>query len=98
MNNRYKVRSEKIHSLKDISLEKQRLQLEILKKEQDIHNGYRDILQALSFRNLASTVVNEIASSSSVLTKAFSIGKAFLSKRKKKRRDTRDNPGDNLPS
>ena len=95
---RYKVRAEKIHSLKDITLEKQRLQMEILKKEQDIHNGYHNILQALSFRNLASTAVNEIVTSSSVLTKVISIGKAFMSKRKKKKRDIRNNPGDINPS
>jgi hypothetical protein len=85
--NRYKVKAENIHSLKDIEFEKQRLQLEILKKEHDIKTGYRNIQEALSFRNLATTVVNEITSSSSVLTKAILIGKTFMAKRKKKKLD-----------
>ena len=83
----YKVKAERIHSLQDIELEKQRLRLEILKKEQDIHAGYRNILQSLSPRNIAATVVNDISSSSMVLSKAFSIGKALMAKRKKKKLD-----------
>jgi hypothetical protein len=85
--NRYLVKPSKIHSLKDIELEKQRLRLEILKKEQDIHEGYRDILHALSPRNIASSLVNDVATSSTIVSKAFSVGKAFLSKRKKKKHD-----------
>ena len=84
---RYRVKAEKIHSLKDIALEKQRLQVEILKKEQDIHNGFRNIAEALTFRNLASTVVNEVAASSSVIAKAFSIGKSLMARRTKRKAD-----------
>ncbi len=86
-NNRYIVKANRIHSLKDIELEKQRLRLEILKQEQDIHSGYRNILQALTFRNLATNIVSDIATSSSLLSKALSIGKAVMSRRKKKKYD-----------
>ena len=84
---RYTVKADKIGSLKDIELEKQRLRLEIMKKEQDINSGYRNIVQALSPRNIAATLVNDLTTSSTVLSKAFSIGKALIAKRKKKKLD-----------
>ena len=85
--NRYIVKAANIRSLKDIELEKQRLRLEIMKKEQDIHSGYRNILHAFSLRNLATTLVNEVTTTSSVLSKALLIGKSFLDNRKKKKHD-----------
>lgn len=85
--NRYTVKPEKIHSLKDLRMEKLRLRLEILKTEENIHNGYRDILHALTFKNLAGSVINDISASSSVISKAFSFGKAIMAKRKKKKHD-----------
>ena len=84
---RYIVQAGKIHSLEDIRLEKMRLRLEILKTENNIHDGYRDILQALSFKNLANNVISDISASSTLITKAFSIGKSLLEKRKKKKHD-----------
>ena len=75
----------KIKSLQDLSMEKQRLRYEILKTEENIHSGYSDLVQALTFKNIALSVVSDISASSSVLTKAFAIGKSFLSKRKKKK-------------
>jgi hypothetical protein len=81
------VKADKIHSLDDIRIEKLRLRLEIMKTEENIHAGYRDILSALSPRNLATTLINDVAASSSVLTKAFSFGQSLLSKRKKKKHD-----------
>ncbi|MEI6683843.1 MAG: hypothetical protein WCO44_14525 [Bacteroidota bacterium] len=85
--NRYTIKAERIRSLKDIEVEKHRLRLEIMKKEQDIHNSYRNILQGFSPRNLATSMVNDFTTSSSILSKAFSIGKAFMARRKKKKRD-----------
>jgi hypothetical protein len=69
---RYLVKTENIHSLKDLELEKQRLRLEILKTETAIQSNYRNITQALTFKNIA---------------KAVSFGKLFLEKRKKKKHD-----------
>jgi hypothetical protein len=93
---RYIVQPGKIHSLEDIRLEKMRLRLEILKTETNIHDGYRDILQALSLKNLASTVISDI-SSSAMLTKAFSFGKSLIEKRKKKKHDRKMEAIDHPP-
>lgn len=82
------VKPEQIHSLHDIKMEKLRLRLEIMKTEENIHAGYRDIMQALSFKNLAGSLVNEISASSTILTRAFSFGKAVMSKRKKKKHNS----------
>lgn len=82
---RYKVKPGRIHSLVDLSSEKQRLREEILKTEENIHSGYREILQALSFRNIAATVADDLSASTTVLTKAFSFGKALMARRKKKK-------------
>ena len=84
---RYMVKPEKINSLQDIEMEKQRLRLEIMKKEENIHSDYRHILEALSFRNLASTMINDISATSSALSKVFSFGKSIMAKRKKKKHD-----------
>lgn len=84
---RYQVNPDKIHSLNDLRMEKLRLRMEIMKTEESIHAGYRDIIEALSFKNIAATVVNDVAASSTVLTKAFEFGKSFLAKRKKKKHD-----------
>ena len=81
------VKPEKIKSMQDLSMEKQRLQIEIMKTEANIHNGYRDILQALTFKNIAGNIINDMATRSSMLTRAFAIGKSLISKRKKKKHD-----------
>ncbi|MCX6305279.1 MAG: hypothetical protein NT040_09935 [Bacteroidetes bacterium] len=93
---RYMVKPEKIHSLQDLSLEKERLRLEIMKTEQNIHAGYRDILHALTFKNLATSMIQDISATSSVLTKAISIGKSFMTRRKKKKQDKLKEISDDL--
>lgn len=84
---RYIVQPGKIHSLEDLRLEKMRLRLEILKTEGNIHEGYREILHALSFKNLAATVINDVSASSTMVARAFSFGKSLMEKRKKKKHD-----------
>ena len=84
---RYTVQPAKIHSLQDIMLEKQRLRFEIMKTEENIHSGYRDILQALTFKNLAATMISDISATSSVMSKAFAVGRSIMAKRKKKKHD-----------
>jgi hypothetical protein len=84
---RYSVQPKKIHSLEDIRLEKMRLRMEIMKTENNIHEGYRDILQALSPRNVVGTVINDITGSSALIARAFSFGKSLVEKRKKKKQD-----------
>lgn len=87
MSKRYLVKPEKIHSLQDIEMEKQRLRMEIMKNEQNIHSDYRHIMDALSFRNLATTITNDISATSSVISKAFAVGKSIMTRRKKKKHD-----------
>ena len=98
MSNRYKVRPEKIHSLQDIEMEKQRLGMEIIKKEENIHTDYRKILEAFSFRNIATTIVNEISSTSSLMSKAIVFGKSIIARRKKKKHDKLKSVTDDLRS
>ena len=95
--NRYKVKSQNIHSLKDIDMEKQRLRNEIMKTEADIHAGYRNILQAFTLKNLAATMINDVAATSSVLSKVFSFGKVLMEKRKKKKHDKQKAVSDDPP-
>jgi hypothetical protein len=95
---RYTVNPGKIRSLGDLRMEKLRLRLEILKTEENIHTNYRDILDALSFKNLASTVIQDIGATSSVVSKAFSFGKSILAKRKKKKHDKMKEAFDQEPS
>jgi hypothetical protein len=95
---RYKVKSEKIHSLNDLSVEKQRLRFEITKTEENIHAGYREIIQALTLKNLVSTMVNDLSSTSSIVSKAFVIGQTFMAKRKKKKHDKLNEHSDDQQS
>ncbi|MCK9218455.1 MAG: hypothetical protein PHF97_02440 [Bacteroidales bacterium] len=83
-NNRNYWKNRPIHSLNELASEKSRLQLQIRLKEEHIHSGYKNLLNALTFRNLATTVVNEISMSSMAISKVFSFGKSILAKRRKK--------------
>lgn len=85
MNKRHFVNPDKIHSLEDLRMEKLRLQMEILRSEERIHEGYRSLLEAFSLKNLASTMISEFETTSTVFSKAFDIGKSFMAKRKKKK-------------
>ena len=95
---RYKVKSGNIHSLKDIELEKHRLRIEILKTEANIQSGYRNILHALTFKNLAATLVSDVTSTSTVMSKVFAFGKSMMEKRKKKKHDKLKTISDDLRS
>ncbi len=88
------VKPDKIHSLNDLQMEKLRLQMEIMKAEANIHSGYRGILDALSFKNLAGTLISDVTASSSVVSQAFAFGKSMLAKRKQKKQDKLTAGGD----
>ena len=94
---RYTVKPEKIKSLQDIELEIQRLHIEIMKKEENIHSDYRHILEAFSIRNIATTMINDLSATSSLVSKAFGFGKSIIARRKKKKHDkikaAADDPG-----
>lgn len=84
-NKPYKVKSERVHSLRDLELEKARLQLEILKAKENIHSDYRRILDSFTLKNLASVMVQDMATSSGIVSKTFGLGKSFFAKKKKKK-------------
>jgi hypothetical protein len=88
------VKPEKIHSLRDLEMEKERLKLEILKTETNIRSDYHNLLHAFTFKNLASSVIQDITTTSSVVSKAFSIGKSFLGKKKKRKKEHGPEPHD----
>ena len=85
-NNRYHLKPGTIRSLKDLDLERQRLKLEIMKSEEHIHSDYRHLIHALTFRNIAQSVLGNVTHTTSVLSKAFSFGRAIMAKRKKKKK------------
>ena len=90
MNKSYKVRPERIRSLRDIELEMARLRLEIMIKEEQIHSDYHHMLKSFTLRNLATVAMDDIAATSSVVSKALSLGRSFFSKRKKKKSKERE--------
>ncbi|MEI6455855.1 MAG: hypothetical protein WCO93_06165 [bacterium] len=87
MKNRYRVSSGRIRSLQDLELEKAKMEIELLKSEESIKFSYRQLVHKLTFRNLAGTLVDEISKGTSTLSSAISLGKSFLEKRKKKKRE-----------
>lgn len=80
----YKIRG--IRSLHDLELEKVRLKMELLKREEAIKGNYRNIVDALTFRNLLQHLSSEITKTTSAVSTAFSVGKSIFGafKRKKK--------------
>jgi hypothetical protein len=95
---RYMVKPEKIKSMEDLRMEKLRLRLEIMKTEENIHASYRDILDAFSLKNLATSMIHDIGATSSIVSKAVSFGKSILAKRKKKKHDKMKDSADKDPS
>jgi hypothetical protein len=79
------VKPDKIHSLKDLEMEKQRLKLEILKAENHIQTDYHNLLHSFTLKNIASNMFQDISATSSVVSKAFTIGKSLFSRKKKKK-------------
>jgi hypothetical protein len=70
----------------ELQLEKARLKLELMSTEDKIKTNYRHILSIFSLRNIFSTVTTELTSTSWILSKAFTLGNNWLSKRKKKKK------------
>jgi hypothetical protein len=91
----YRVRIGKINSISDLEVEKERLRLEITRKEVGIKDSYHNLVDLLSFRNLIGTLLDEVNATSSVVGKVISVGKKLLSKRKKKKK--KDAQGEEAP-
>ena len=75
-----------IHSMHGLQLEKARVKMELMRSEDNIKTSFRRILSVFSLRNIFSTVTTELTSKSWILSKAFTLGNNWLSKRKKKKK------------
>ncbi len=87
MNHKPHHKIRKLSTLHELELEKVRLKFEALKKEDQIKDNYRNIVDALSFRNLLQHLSNEISTTTSAVSTAFSVGKNLLEKFKKKKKN-----------
>jgi hypothetical protein len=74
----------------ELQQEKNRLQLELVKKEAEIKANYRHILSAFSLRNIFTTVTTELSNPSSITAKVITLGKNWLSRRKKKKKEAKN--------
>jgi hypothetical protein len=90
MKNKYKTSIRKIHSLKDLHLERLRLKGELLNTEEGINANYHNIREAFSIHNILKTVTEDITLASTAFSKAFSIGKTLIGKVKKKKKKVHD--------
>ena len=75
-----------VRSMQELQLEKAKLKLELVKTEESIKSNYRNIISAFSLHNIVSTLRTEFTSSSSIFLKAFSFGKNWYNRRKKKKK------------
>ncbi|MCX6283768.1 MAG: hypothetical protein NTW31_06005 [Bacteroidetes bacterium] len=82
----YKIRISHINSLADLQREKEKLQLEIVRREEGIKYNYQNLVHLLSFRNLLGSLIDDVSTTTTVAGKLFSFGKEFLAKRKKKKK------------
>ena len=83
----YKVKLSHINSMRDLQKEKEKIQIEISRREEGIKYNYHNLVQLLSFRNLLGNLIEEVGTTTTVVGKIFSIGKDFLAKRKKKKKE-----------
>lgn len=75
-----------IKSLEDLKLEKARLEMDILKKENQIQSDYRQILDRLTFRNVFLAIKEDVALTTNIASKVISAGKRLFGKKKKKKK------------
>lgn len=81
----------KVRSFEELKNEKARLRMESLKTKEGIRSDYRRILNEFTFSKIVGTVAEQLASSTSVLSKAFTAGKNLFSKiRHKKKKKSKE--------
>ena len=91
----------KIKSLEDLKLEKARLELEILRTEDQIKGNYRHILEALTLRNIFHAISNDISAYSNAISKVYELGKNIFGRKKKKKKDMQNKhnaPNQEIPA
>ena len=91
-NEPYSVRVKNIKSLADLEREKEKMQIEIARREEGIRYNYQNLVHLLSFRNLITTFIDEVSTTTTVISKLFSLLKEFLAKRKKKKKEKHGTP------
>ncbi|MFH1159540.1 MAG: hypothetical protein V1733_01150 [bacterium] len=75
--------------MKQLKLEKRRLQHEIDLKEIEIGQDYRNLIDILTFRNVLQVIADDIVAANTVVSKAYSVIKPLFKKRKKKKEEGR---------
>ncbi len=86
-NEPYKVRLNQIESLKDLHREKEKLQMEISRREEGIKFNYQNLVRLLTFRNLMGTLIDEVSTTTTVVGKFITLGRDFVAKHKKKKKE-----------
>jgi len=81
-----KSRMASIRTLKELRDEKSRLRSELIDTEDDIRENYRDLIDALTFRNIINTIAEEIISTNLVVSQVYSMIKPLFKRKKKNKR------------
>ncbi|MFH1297605.1 MAG: hypothetical protein ABIJ04_10070 [Bacteroidota bacterium] len=74
-------------NMKELKAEKRRLQREIVRTETGIRTDYRNLVEALTFRNIINTLAEEIMATNLVVSQAYSIISPLFKRKKKKKKD-----------
>ena len=85
-NESYRVNPRNINSLDDLKREKERLQLEIVRREDNISHHYHNLADLFSFRNILGAFFEEVNTATTIIGKLITLGKGFIAKRKKKKK------------
>ena len=72
--------------MKELQTEKFRLQREIIQTEEGIHNDYRNLVDALTFRNIINTIAEEVVATNMIVSQAYSIIRPLFNRKKKKKK------------
>ncbi len=75
-----------ISTMKELQTEKFRLQREILETEEGINNDYRNLVDALTFRNIINTIAEEVVSTNMIVSQAYSVIRPLFNRKKKKKK------------
>ena len=96
-NNSYRLSLKRIRSLRDIELAKAKLDVEIVRTEETIRSGYRHLINRLTFRNMTSSLIQEVSTHSNLISKAISASKSYFEKRKKKKKEKEKTHKEEVP-
>ena len=83
---RHRMRRVPFSTMKELQTEKFRLQREIIQTEEGIHNDYRNLVDALTFRNIINTIAEEVVATNMIVSQAYSIIRPLFNRKKKKKK------------